>query len=141
MATTTVYLSGNSYWAKLKTPDSKYNQWTLQLVLDNKSLKVYHESGMGISLKKNDKGETYVNLRRPVSKLIKGDLVKFDPPTLLDKDNQPIDLLIGNGSKVVCKVVVYDTMKGKGHRLEAVRVEDLVHYEKNDVVGDIDLPF
>jgi hypothetical protein len=55
-------------------------------------------------------------------------LVTYTPPEVLDKDNQPFTKLIGNGSTVTCKVIIYDTIKGKGHRLEAVRVDDWVEY-------------
>jgi hypothetical protein len=39
---------------------------------------------------------------------------------------------IGNGSTVTCKISVYDTQLGKGHQLEAVRVEELVEYVKTE---------
>ena len=142
MATSTVYLTGVAHWAKLKTPDEKYNTWSLDLSLDDKGREAFNKSGLQLETKINEKGNfEYVRLRRPVSRLIKGELVKFNPPTLLDKDSKPFDDLVGNGSKVTCKVVFYDTVKGKGHRLESVRVEDLVEYKKDVVVNDIEVPF
>jgi hypothetical protein len=44
--------------------------------------------------------------------------------------------LIGNGSKVKVSVAVYDTVKGKGQRLESIQVLDLIEYEK----GEYELP-
>ena len=49
------------------------------------------------------------------------------PPEVFDKDNQPIDpTTVGNGSKATVKLSVYDTGYGKGSRLEAVRVDELL---------------
>lgn len=60
---------------------------------------------------------------------IKKELVHFGPPKVIDKDGVPVTQLLGNGSEVVIKVVVYDSKKGKGHRLEAVQVHKLVVWE------------
>ena len=136
MTTATVYLTGEAHWAKLKKPDDKYNNWCIDLKLDEEGMLAFKKSGMQLKI-----NEGKIKLRRPVQRLIKGDLVKFDPPSLLDENNDPLDVLVGNGSRVTCKVSVYDTQKGKGHRLDAVRVEDLVEYEKEEIIGDIEVPF
>ena len=41
---------------------------------------------------------------------------------------------IGNGSEVTIKVAAYSSVKGKGHRLEAVKVENLIPYEGGGAV-------
>lgn len=141
MASNTIFLSGSCRWAKLGKPDEKYGNYQIDLYLDTPSLDVFKKAQMSITLK--DKGEgPFVSLRRPVSKLIKGELVNFGPPGLIDKDNEdldPVQVSLGNGSKVTCKVIVYDTMKGKGHRLEKVRVDELIEYKPNG--EDADAPF
>lgn len=66
------------------------------------------------------------------------------PPKVVDQDDQPWnpEVLIGNGSKVEVFFTVYETSKGKGTRLEGVRVLDLVEYEREDTGdGDSRLPF
>jgi hypothetical protein len=69
--------------------------------------------------------------------MIKDQLVAFGPPTVIDKDKNPVTALVGNGSKVTAKVAVYDTRMGKGHRLETVRVDELVEFvpEKKDAAA------
>ena len=131
MATREVLLSGKAKWAKVYKPDDKYQNWTIQLYMDKDSLTTYQESGMSMAVKKDDDGN-YVTFRRPMAKLIKNELVKFNPPRVLDSNNQPFDKNIGNGSDVTLKVLVYDTIKGPGHRLEAVRVDKWVEYVKQD---------
>jgi hypothetical protein len=127
MATKYIYLSGTTKWAKVRKPDEKYDNFQVPLYLNEPSKKVFEESGLSLGVKSDDDGE-YITLRRPNNKLIKKELVEFGPPKVLDKDNKEFDGLIGNGSEITAKVAVYDTIKGKGHRLESVRVEKLVEY-------------
>lgn len=127
----TYYFTGQAYWAKLEEPDKKYQYWGLDLRLDDENRKVFKESGLTLKINKDKKeGWEFIRLRRPVQKPIKGELVDFEKPKLVDKDNNDyIDRpLIGNGSYVTCKVLVYDTAKGPGHRLEAVRIDKLNEY-------------
>lgn len=127
MATKYVYLSGKTKWAKVRKPDDKYNNFQVPLYLNPESMKVYDTLGLSLSKKEDEEG-TFVTFKRPVSKLIKNELVNFGPPKVVNADNSEFDGLIGNGSEVTVKVAVYDTMKGPGHRLESVRVEKLVEY-------------
>ena len=129
MATTEVYLSGKSKWAKVYKPDEKYQNWTINLYLNEETLKKYEASGMSMAVKQDEDGQ-YVTFRRPMAKLIKNETVKFNPPRVVDKDDEPFDKNIGNGSEVTIKVLVYDTIKGPGHRLEAVRIDKWVEYVK-----------
>lgn len=131
MASSYYYLSGKAKWAKLFKPDDKYKNWQIQVYLDDDSMKVYDETGMSMQKKRDDDG-VFVTFRRPEAKVIKDELVKFDPPAVLDADGNKLDQLVGNGSEVTIKVIVYDTMKGKGHRLEAVKVNKLVPYVKQE---------
>ena len=145
------YLQGKAKWAKLVTPDTMYSCWGLQLYLNQESyekfLKLKEPKGdiQGILnvIKKDDDG-CYVSLRRPTSKLVKGKVVGFNPPEVLDGNNLgpdgvPLPLrnaLLGNGSDVTCKIEVY-TYKKPGHnagrgtaiRLSSVRVDVLVPFE------------
>lgn len=129
MATTEVYLSGKAKWAKVYKLDEKYRNWQIQLYMDAESMKKYKASGMTMAIKEDDDGQ-YVTFRRPEAKLIKAEMVKFNPPRVVDADGQPFDDNIGNGSTVTIKVLVYDTIKGPGHRLEAVRVDKHIPYVK-----------
>ena len=129
MPTATFYLSGTAKWAKLKKPDPKYKRWTIDLYLDEASKAVFAESGMQLARKTNEDGTSYHTFGRAEQKLIKNELVNFDPPTVIDAEGNPFDKNVGNGSHVTIKVSVYDTVKGKGHRLDVVRVNRLVPYE------------
>lgn len=129
MATQYVKLVGPAKWAKLIKPDDKYQVYSINLYLDEVALEKYKKSGMQMALKEDDDG-TYVAFRRPVQKIIKGDLVKLGPPKVTDSKGNEVTDLIGNGSIVEVDVAVYDSIKGKGHTLQAVRVKELVKYER-----------
>lgn len=130
MASKTYFFTGKANWAKLTKQDKKYQYWGLELVLDKDEWSKFKDSGLQLKVHKNKEGEDYVSFRRPVQKAIKDDLVDFDPPILVDADNNIMEnrLDVGNGSTVTCKVLVYDTTKGKGHRLEGVRIDNLIEF-------------
>lgn len=138
-----VYLTGSLKWAKLITPDDKYGgSWQVDLYPDTDSLKTFKNLNLELTVREDkETGEPFVKLRRPCQKILKGELVNFDPPKVIDADNKPIgkDVGIGNGSKATVKIVTFPTPKGNGHRLEAVQITDLVEYKKTEVVApDLD---
>ena len=132
MSTGFYYFSGKVNWAKVRKPDD-YDRYTLDLYMDEKSWPLFEESGLNLKRRENDDGETFVKLSRPIEKEIKGNTVEYGPPEVLDAEGNelPEDVLIGNGSDIICKVAVYDTRAGMGHRLESIKVIDLVEYSSN----------
>lgn len=128
MATRFFYFHGKAKWLKARKPDEKYGNYTVNLYPTPESRNLIAESGLQISPKQDEDGEFYV-FRRPHQKLIKSEVVEFGPPQVLNPDSTVFDGLVGNGSDVTIKVSVYDTIKGKGHRWESVRVDSLVVYE------------
>lgn len=125
MATNQIYLSGIVKWAKVYKPDDKYHNYSVNLALDQDSQKEFDGSGLRLRPKKDDQdGIEYVRFRR-------GE--EDGPPIVVDSQGEKLTALIGNGSKVTIRVEVYDTKSyGKGHRLMAVRVDDLIVFERKD---------
>ena len=129
MPTQEMYFKGKAKWAKLLKPDQKYGNYQITVELTDKSLKEFVKSKLQLTIK----GDNEVTFKRPPQKLIKGEMVEFGKPRVLSADGEPFPIekyMIGNGSDVTVKVMVYDTLKGKGHRLEAVRVDNLIEYKK-----------
>jgi hypothetical protein len=147
MSSEIFYFTGLVKWAKVRQPDDKYQNYTIDLFMDEDSWDIFNESELTLEPKEVEEGEPngrYVRFRRPETKAIKNKLVQFGPPDVLDQDNLPLptNTMIGNGSKVTAKVLVYDSSKGKGHRLEAVRVDELVEYEGGvSVRNEVNDPF
>jgi hypothetical protein len=128
MATETYYFRGKAKWAKVYRPDPEYDNYKINVYLDEASKKLFQEAGTQLTPKSDEDGE-FVTFRRDHSKMIKNELVTFGAPKVVDSELHPLTETIGNGSEVVVKVQVYDGKKGKGHRLEAVQVVDLIVYE------------
>jgi hypothetical protein len=81
----------------------------------------------------------YVQFRRPTLDWSGNNL---PPPDVIDLQGNAITDKIGNGSDVIVKVEVYKAKKGKGHRLLAVQVENLIPYGKVEVFNpDNVVPF
>jgi len=126
MATTTHYFTGIVRQAFLAKPD-KFNNYIIGLELDGPSKAELAASGSSLEARTWD-GFTFVTFRRPTQKMIKQEVVKFEPPKVVDAQGQPLTKLVGKGSKAIAKVIMYPTMKGQGHRLEAVQVLDLIEF-------------
>ena len=146
MSTRIQYFYGKSKWAKLglgtdpsKNADDKYACWKIDLHMAPESWEAFEKSGLQLKVNVDETGSRYVTFRRPFMKLIKKELVKFDPPEVTTADGEKFKDFIGNDSTVIVKVNIFDTVKGKGHRLESVRVMELVKFGDSSeaiVIGD-----
>jgi hypothetical protein len=126
MPTTTHYFTGIVRQAFLARPD-KFNNYIIGLELDDPSKAELAASGSSLKARTWE-GFSFVTFRRPTQKLIKQEVVQFQPPTVIDAQGQPLAKLVGKGSKATAKVIMYPTVKGQGHRLEAVQILELVEY-------------
>jgi hypothetical protein len=147
MATDFVYLTGKAKWCRATQPDP-WGNWKIDLYLIPESVEKVNElkttvsgvSGVKNELKKDEDGY-YVTLRRPTQKMMRGKVVGFAPPEVLDKEGKPFHEPIGNGSDVTVKVSVYTHGtpgggKARAMRWEAVRVDNHVPFQKQDFPGD-----
>ncbi len=137
MATKLYLFDGTCKWAKLDVPDEKYQKYQIDVYLDSENRQIFDNSGLQLKVKEDEGGE-FVTFRRPVKSLMKGELKEWGAPkvTLLGK---PYSGKIGNGSYVKVEVSVYDTVKGPGHRLESVDVEELIEYPSKSTDGGLDV--
>lgn len=137
MSTKYLYFSGTAKWPRLVEPDEAFGGsfYKITVDLDVESQKVFAASGLRLE-PKGDNGAFEVTFRRDTSRMKKdGSLVEFGPPKLFDNKGNPIEdrILVGNESDVTVKVEIYDTKKGVGHRLAAVRINKLVEYNPNEI--------
>jgi hypothetical protein len=132
---------GETYYAQVfGKGDEKYKRWKCPVILDNPSQNLFDKSGLQLEPKKTPDGKVFYNFSRPFSKIIKEKLEVFEPPTVIDAQDNPFTEALGNGTKVRVQVAVFDTFKGKGHRLEKVKVMEHVPYSKLITPDDVDLP-
>ncbi len=147
MAKAFYYFKGKCKWAqKLFIPDDMYKCWSVMLYPDKESydkimeLKAGKEGIQGLLnvIKKDEEGYN-LTFKRPTEKVMKGKLQSFTPPVIVNAEGQPWDRDkgIGHGSDLTLKVEWYSYKRptgghGSAIRLESVRVDSLVPFEKDD---------
>ena len=143
MAERVLKLSGKVKWVKVaeENLDSKFGppQAVVDFYPDEASLILLTTSGSRSEVKQDEDGR-YVKLKRKktrsytdkkTGKVIEEDMGLPYVSMGVNEDGTiiPFKGLIGNGSTVDVKVTVYDTKAfGKGTRLEAINVVDLVEF-------------
>ncbi len=136
-----VTLSGELWYARTGTPETDpwgNTNYKVTLYPDKESLSLIMDlqsQGIKNTLKKDDKGY-FVNYKRHDVKVSsKGKKMEFGPPKVINADGTPLTEFIGNGSKGAVKLEIYEYAfqgrKSKAARLEGIKVDTLVPYEKN----------
>lgn len=141
MATNTIYVSGIAKWARVyeSQMDTKFGEkFHVTLYPNKEGLILLKEAGVRKQPKEDEEG-TFFKFDRDNKRQFKDKLETLGPPKVLDAGGNAFDKIIGNGSKVTVKLSVYDTAKGKGTRLEAVRVDEHVPYESGN--DGVEYPF
>jgi len=129
MATKYHKIKGNIKWAKnIIEPDDFRGSSNYKVTLYNVDEATWSKSGVQTRPKMDKDGDLCYTLKRPVKKLIKGDIVEFGKPEFVMADGSPVDKLVGNGSTVEVEFITYDTSMGTGHRFNKVIVHDLIEY-------------
>lgn len=115
---------------------NKFDCWSVTLHPDTKSLEVLRElqaQGLKNQMKKDDDGY-FMAFRRDPTKLMRGKLVAFAAPKVVDKDGIPMDgSRIGNGSDATVRLEVYQHGtpsggKSKAARFDSVRIDNLIPF-------------
>lgn len=144
-----IELEGTARWAKVfefnKDKNEDYHgeggAYTIDMLLEKEELDKLSESGSRLSPKVAEDGIVIRFKRKHVHP---GGIEAFGgaPRVVLEGgEDFPADTLIGNDSRVRVYVTVYDTKMGKGTRLEAVEVLELVEYESENKPSGLKLPF
>lgn len=137
MAQKIYFFSGTAKWAKIHQPDTKFGEkYQIDLYLDPASLDLFNQSGSRSKIRQDDDGTFIKFSRNRWQKDKDGKDMDMGPPDVLSLDGKAFTENVGNGSKVTVKVEVYDSKYGKGTRLAGVRVDNLVPFGGNEVVGE-----
>lgn len=147
---------GIASYAMLYKPDEFRGKrfWKINLHVDKGTEAEIKAAGIQIKKKTGQavgvESDEYYTFRRNCEGSWDGKKNELTPPEVLDKDGEKLvtynretgdrsgsPVLIGNGSKVRLHVEVYDTKDfGKGCRLRAVQILDLIEYEKPEEVPE-----
>lgn len=135
MASELIDVKGKVSWL-YATAFNRYEKWSVTLHPDNKSLEIIRDlqaQGIKNVMKKDDDGY-YIQFSREPTKLMKGKVVAFAAPKVIDKEGIPMDgARIGNGSDVTLRLEVYqhgtpNGGKSKAARFDSIRIDNLVPY-------------
>lgn len=164
MKSTTVFVSGKVYWAKIvgdKALTNNYEgtgrEWTFEFEPEDVTFLKDHrlldrlKDPMAYANRLEERGEDEKAEKARESANGRGDYLlikkaefnkdgeKNPPFKIIDEDNQPWgeDRLIGNGTTVDLKLNIIDWGAGKKKSIwcNAIRVKDLVSYETDDFAG------
>ena len=163
MATEWHNIKAKLKWVKVYEPDeyAGAKRWMVNAYpYDGKEWEKVQKSGIQTQPKEDADGK-YITLRRATTKVFKDDLVVFCPPevtgavevTYVDDSGEKIRSYtkgeykgninmkgekqnIDNGSVAIVNFCTYDTKQGKGHRLESLKILDLVQRENEEISED-----
>jgi|TARA_A100001391_G_scaffold170367_1_gene131377 hypothetical protein len=124
-------VEGVAYWASVTTPNTTYQPvYTVNLVVSDDVAKDFQSRGF--TVKDMDEGPALL-IKRKVNG--PNGMVR-SAPKLLDKNKQPLNVSVGNGSKVRVQYKEWEsTWNGtlyKGLDFQAMQVLELVEYASPD---------
>lgn len=124
-------VEGVAYWASVTTPNTTYTPvYTVNLVVDDEVANEFRSRGF--TVKDMEEGPALLIKRK-----VNGPNGMVRPaPKLLDRNKQPLNAAVGNGSKVRVQYKEWETTWNgtlyKGLDFQAMQVLDLVEYASPD---------
>ena len=127
---------GLAYWASVTTPNTKFEPvYTVDLVVSDDVANDFEAKGYKV--KEISNGDEVIGRAITFKRKVNGPngMVR-QAPKLLDANKNPIDELVGNGSKVRVQYSEWETSNKygnfKGLDFQAMQVIDLVQYKSSD---------
>ena len=127
---------GIAYWASVTTPNTKFEPvYTVDLVVEDSVADDFETRGFKI--KSIELGDEKVGRALTFKRKVNGPngMVR-NAPKLVDENKIPIDVLVGNGSRVRVQYNEWETSNKfgdfKGLDFQAMQVIDLVSYKSAD---------
>jgi hypothetical protein len=124
-------VEGVAYWASVTTPNTTYTPvYTVNLVVDEEIANDFRSRGF--TVKDMEEGSALL-IKRKVNG--PNGMIR-SAPKLLDKHKQPMNVAVGNGSKVKVQYKEWETTwngtQYKGLDFQAMQVLELVEYASPD---------
>lgn len=139
-----IFVSGKTKWFRPDVPN-EWGKWNHVIYLDDASVNKMRDlqaEGVKNVMKKDEEG-LYMTFSRSTEMTRLGKKEGLKPPIVVDQNNEPINVRVGNGSDVTTKLEVYShrvpgsTKMAKAVRWKASRIDNLVPFEgKKDFMED-----
>lgn len=134
-------MTGKFKYMKHLRPDPRYpDKWATLFYPDEQSmpeLLALKKKGIMNHLKMDDDGQ-YMNFSRPLEKTWAGKKEALTPPRVVDKEGQPVEVLVGNGSDGVIHLEIYQFQDKQrpgffkhAARWKGARIDNLIKYDPN----------
>lgn len=134
-------LEGKAYWASVTTPNTTFEPvYTVDLVVDGDVATDFETRGFKVkdlSIKDESGGATPVGRAITIKRKVNGPngMVR-NAPKLFNKNKEPMDEIVGNGSTVKVQYNEWETSNKfgtfKGLDFQAMQVLDLVPVKSSD---------
>ena len=120
-------LEGTAYYAHVTMPNTRFEPcYSVNLVVDDATAAKFKSEGFSVK-EMEDIGKSSIVIKRKVA-MPNGST--RDAPRLVDRNKNPLDVTVGNGSKVKVQYRVWETDNKygsfKGLDFQAMQVIDLV---------------
>jgi hypothetical protein len=128
------YVKGKAMWANITSPNTRFQPHKYGLTVLTDPDTASKLEGLGLNQVRDRAGQAkYDEPAFTFSKrAANNDGVANSAPKLVDKDGNPMDVSVGNGSEVTVKIKPYRNDFGQFAELMAVKVETLVEYTETD---------
>jgi hypothetical protein len=128
------YVKGKAMWANITSPNTRFQPHKYGLTVLTDPDTASKLEGLGLNQVRDRAGQAkYDEPAFTFSKrAANNDGVANSAPKLVDKDGNPMDVSVGNGSEVTVKIKPYRNDFGQFAELMAVKVETLVEYTEMD---------
>jgi hypothetical protein len=134
-------LEGKAYWASVTTPNTTFEPvYTVDLVVEDDVANDFQARGFKVkdlSIKDESGGSTPIGRAITIKRKVNGPngMVR-NAPKLFDKNKEPLDTIVGNGSTVKVQYNEWETDNKygnfKGLDFQAMQVLDLVALKSQD---------
>jgi hypothetical protein len=134
-------LEGKAYWASVTTPNTTFEPvYTVDLVVADDVANDFQARGFKVkdlSIKDESGGSTPIGRAITIKRKVNGPngMVR-NAPKLFDKNKEPLDTIVGNGSTVKVQYNEWETDNKygsfKGLDFQAMQVLDLVSLKSQD---------
>ena len=127
------YVTGKAMWANITTPNTRFGDPKYQITVLTDEDTASSLEAMGLSQVRDKSGQPkYDQPAFSFSRKVNVGTRVNEAPKLLDTENNPLDVLVGNGSEVKVKIKPYSNNFGTFAELMAVKVDKLVEYLEAD---------
>ena len=127
---------GIAYWANVTTPNTRFEPvYTVDLVVDESIATDFESKGFRVKdlVINDEKIGKAITIKRKVNGA--NGMIR-NAPKLVDANKNPIDVLVGNGSRVKVQFNEWEVENKfgtfKGLDFQAMQVLDLVNYKSGD---------